>query len=93
MMVPTIWSGVLAAADAEPDRWDLSSLDRIVSGGAAPTESMIRGFRDRHGVEVIHSWGMPEINPAKGPGAKMERQLGLALKGLGQRCLETGLAV
>lgn len=61
--VPTIWNGVLAALDASPGRWDVSCLDRIVSGGAAPTASMIRGFRDRHGVEVIHSWGMTEINP------------------------------
>ena len=61
--VPTIWNGVLAALDATPDRWNVSSLDRIVSGGAAPTPAMIRGFRDRHGIEVIHSWGMTEINP------------------------------
>ena len=61
--VPTIWNAVLAALDAEPQRWDVSSVDRIVSGGAAPTASMIRGFRDRYGIEVIHSWGMTEINP------------------------------
>lgn len=78
--VPTIWSGVLAAADAEPDRWDLSSLDRIISGGAAPTESMIRGFRDRHGVEVIHSWGMTEINPVgtMSPAATTGEESGMA---------------
>ncbi|MFM1833275.1 MAG: hypothetical protein RLZZ461_1591 [Planctomycetota bacterium] len=61
--VPTIWNGVLAALDANPGRWNVSTLDRIVSGGAAPTAAMIRGFRDRHGIEVIHSWGMTEINP------------------------------
>lgn len=61
--VPTIWNAVLTALDAEPKRWDVSSIDRIVSGGAAPTASMIRGFRDRYGIEVIHSWGMTEINP------------------------------
>ncbi|MCP4834460.1 MAG: long-chain fatty acid--CoA ligase [Phycisphaera sp.] len=61
--VPTIWNGVLAALDTEPDRWNVSSLDRIVSGGAAPTPAMIRAFRDRHGIEVVHSWGMTEINP------------------------------
>jgi fatty-acyl-CoA synthase len=61
--VPTIWNGVLKALDANPGRWNVSTLDRIVSGGAAPTAAMIRGFRDRHGIEVIHSWGMTEINP------------------------------
>ncbi len=61
--VPTIWNGVLAALDADPGRWNVDTMDRIVSGGAAPTAAMIRGFRDRHGIEVIHSWGMTEINP------------------------------
>ncbi len=61
--VPTVWNGVLSALDRHPGRWDVSSLDRIVSGGAAPTAAMIRGFRDRHHVEVIHSWGMTELNP------------------------------
>lgn len=61
--VPTIWNEVLRLLDAHPGRWDVSSIDRIVSGGAAPTASMIRGFRERHDIEVIHSWGMTEINP------------------------------
>lgn len=61
--VPTVWNAVLSALDANPGRWNLDRVDRIVSGGAAPTEGMIRRFRDEHGVEVIHSWGMTEINP------------------------------
>ena len=61
--VPTVWNAVLAALSASPGRWDLGHLERIVSGGAAPTASMIKTFRDEHGVEVIHSWGMTEINP------------------------------
>lgn len=61
--VPTIWHDVLEALDASPGRWDVSSLDRIVSGGAAATPGLIEGFRDRHDVELIHSWGMTEINP------------------------------
>ncbi|MCP4796267.1 MAG: long-chain fatty acid--CoA ligase, partial [Phycisphaeraceae bacterium] len=61
--VPTVWNAVLSALDAHPGRWNLDRVDRVVSGGAAPTESMIRRFRDEHGVEVIHSWGMTEINP------------------------------
>jgi fatty-acyl-CoA synthase len=35
---------------------------RMVVGGAAAPESMIRGF-DRHGLEVIHAWGMTETSP------------------------------
>jgi fatty-acyl-CoA synthase len=34
----------------------------MVVGGAAVPESMIRGF-DRHGLKVIHGWGMTETAP------------------------------
>ena len=32
--VPTVWMSVLAALDAEPDRWDLGALERVSLGGA-----------------------------------------------------------
>jgi fatty-acyl-CoA synthase len=59
--VPSIWFGILSALDREPDRWKLTRMRMIVGGAAAP-ESMIRGF-DRHGQEVIHAWGMTETSP------------------------------
>ena len=46
-----------------PDAGDLDRLERIVSGGAAPTATHDPTLPGRHGVEVIHSWGMTEINP------------------------------
>ncbi|RDH79013.1 fatty acid--CoA ligase [Mycolicibacterium moriokaense] len=60
--VPTVWMGMLAALDAEPDRWDLSELDRLVVGGAAVPQSMFEGF-DRHGLTVVQAWGMTETAP------------------------------
>ena len=60
--VPTVWMGMLAALDAEPDRWDLSALDRLVVGGAAVPRSMLEGY-DRHGLSVIQAWGMTETAP------------------------------
>lgn len=59
--VPTIWMGILRALEKEPDRWDLGAIRMIVGGSAAP-ESLIRGF-DRHGLRVIHAWGMTEMTP------------------------------
>jgi fatty-acyl-CoA synthase len=59
--VPTIWLGILQALEKEPDRWQLGGLRMVVGGSAAP-ESMIRGF-DRHGLRVIHAWGMTEMTP------------------------------
>lgn len=61
--VPTIWIGILAQLDAEPKRWDLSAMRSMVIGGAAAPPSLIRGFAERHGLEVTHAWGMTETNP------------------------------
>jgi fatty-acyl-CoA synthase len=59
--VPTIWLGILQALEKEPDRWQLGPIRMVVGGSAAP-ESMIRGF-DRHGLRVVHAWGMTETTP------------------------------
>ena len=61
--VPTIWLGILATLDAEPKRWDLSSLRAMVIGGSAAPAAMMEGFRVRHGLDVTHAWGMTEMNP------------------------------
>ena len=60
--VPTVWMAMLASLDAEPTRWDLSALDRLVVGGAAVPRSMFEGF-DRHGLTVVQAWGMTETAP------------------------------
>jgi fatty-acyl-CoA synthase len=58
--VPTVWLGVLDyLGDHDAD---LSTLERVVVGGAAPPERLIRAFDDR-GVEVVHGWGMTETAP------------------------------
>ncbi|MBK6489321.1 MAG: long-chain fatty acid--CoA ligase [Gemmatimonadetes bacterium] len=61
--VPTIWLGILQALDAAPGHWDLSAMRMTLVGGAAPPESMIRGFKQRHGVVVQQGWGMTEMSP------------------------------
>jgi fatty-acyl-CoA synthase len=61
--VPTIWLGILALLDANPKKWDLSSLRQMVVGGSAAPASMMEGFEKRHGLIVTHAWGMTETNP------------------------------
>jgi fatty-acyl-CoA synthase len=61
--VPTIWLGILQLLDRNPDAYDLSSLREIRVGGSAAPEGMIRGFQQRHGVRVVHGWGMTETSP------------------------------
>jgi fatty-acyl-CoA synthase len=60
--VPTVWMAVLQALDAEPGRWDLSALERLIVGGSAVPRSMLEGF-DRHGLTVVQAWGMTETSP------------------------------
>ncbi|HWE15511.1 MAG TPA: long-chain fatty acid--CoA ligase [Solirubrobacteraceae bacterium] len=57
--VPTIWQG-LAQLDPAPD---LSSLDRVMCGGSAVPESLIRAFDEKFGVPITQGWGMTETSP------------------------------
>jgi 3-(methylthio)propionyl---CoA ligase len=59
--VPTVWLALLQYLEAE--KLTLSTLKRLVIGGAAAPPSMIRAFRERHGIEVLHAWGMTELSP------------------------------
>lgn len=61
--VPTIWQGVRAVLDANPGKFDISSLQRLTCGGSAPPVEMMRWYWDAHGVEMIQGWGMTETNP------------------------------
>jgi fatty-acyl-CoA synthase len=61
--VPTIWMPLLHALDAEPAAHDLSSIRAMLIGGAAAPRSMIEGYQERHGLRVLHAWGMTEMTP------------------------------
>jgi acyl-CoA synthetase (AMP-forming)/AMP-acid ligase II len=61
--VPTIWMGVLQYLDANPDAYDLSAMRALFVGGAAVPQSMIEAFERRHGLHMIHAWGMTETTP------------------------------
>ncbi|HVC34146.1 MAG TPA: long-chain fatty acid--CoA ligase [Chloroflexota bacterium] len=61
--VPTIWLGILQALDRDPKAYNLSSLRMMAVGGSAAPLSMIRGFQERHGLNVLHAWGMTELTP------------------------------
>jgi len=60
--VPTIWLGVLAALEREPQRWRLASNLRVIVAGSAAPESLFRRF-ETFGVCVIQPWGMTETTP------------------------------
>jgi fatty-acyl-CoA synthase len=61
--VPTIWMGILQLLDASPGKWDLSRMKGMLVGGSAAPRAMIAGFKQRHGLNVVHGWGMTETSP------------------------------
>jgi fatty-acyl-CoA synthase len=59
--VPTVWQLLLEYMTQHKLR--VSSLRRVLIGGSACPESLIRAFADDYGVEVLHAWGMTEMSP------------------------------
>jgi fatty-acyl-CoA synthase len=59
--VPTVWLGLLT--HMRENKLGLSTLKRVVIGGSAVPEAIVRGFRDEFGVDVTHAWGMTEMSP------------------------------
>ena len=61
--VPTIWQGLKAEIEQNPNQYKLAHLDRLTCGGAAPPASMIAWYWETLGVEIIQGWGMTEMSP------------------------------
>src|SRR5246127_434391 len=59
--VPTVWQMLLQHMKATG--LGLTTLKRVVIGGSAVPESLVRTFRDDYGVDVTHAWGMTETSP------------------------------
>ncbi|KPC59113.1 long-chain fatty acid--CoA ligase [Streptomyces chattanoogensis] len=59
--VPTIWQGLLGELDAT--KRDVSCLRRVIIGGSACPPALMRGFQERHGIRLVHAWGMTETSP------------------------------
>lgn len=60
--VPTIWADLLRYF-TEHEEADASTVKRLIVGGSAAPESMMRRYQDELGVEIIHAWGMTETSP------------------------------
>lgn len=59
--VQTVWLGVLDHLDAVGG--ELPALKRLLIGGSACPEALLRRMEDRLGVQVQTSWGMTELSP------------------------------
>jgi fatty-acyl-CoA synthase len=59
--VPTVWQMLLG--HLRETKADLPLLKRVIIGGSAVPEAIVRAFNDDYGVEVVHAWGMTETSP------------------------------
>jgi fatty-acyl-CoA synthase len=59
--VPTVWQMLLQHLQATGQK--PTHLKRVIIGGSAVPEAIVRAFRDDYGVEVVHAWGMTETSP------------------------------
>ena len=60
--VPTVWLMLLQHLQANKDL-RLDKLERVIIGGAACPEAMMKTFEKDYGTTVIHAWGMTEMSP------------------------------
>ena len=60
--VPTVWLSVLHALENNPGRWKFDWPVRLMVGGTAPPEQLMRAL-DKHNLHILHLWGMTETTP------------------------------
>ena len=60
--VPTVWLEMAEYLDENPEV-DVSNIDRLVVGGSAPPESLIRKYDEEYDAPIIQGWGMTETSP------------------------------
>jgi|DewCreStandDraft_2_1066082.scaffolds.fasta_scaffold00355_56 fatty-acyl-CoA synthase len=58
--VPTIWIPVLDLLERSGRR--LPTLRTVICGGSAAPPALIAGLA-RHGIQLVHAWGMTETSP------------------------------
>jgi fatty-acyl-CoA synthase len=73
--VPTVWQGLLAHVEANDLKF--TTMKRTVIGGSACPPAMMKSFQQRHGVQVLHAWGMTELSPLGTAGVLKGHQLAL----------------
>jgi fatty-acyl-CoA synthase len=61
--VPTIWIGVLDFLEKSGEKYDLSSLRLILSGGSAVPTSLMEAYKRKLGITILHAYGMTETTP------------------------------
>ncbi|WP_309628488.1 long-chain-fatty-acid--CoA ligase [Brevundimonas sp.] len=59
--VPTVWQGLLT--HLRENNLKIPTVKKVLIGGSAVPESLIRAFHDEFDIEVLQGWGMTETSP------------------------------
>src|SRR5699024_2523501 len=59
--VPTIW--IELAKLLETGKYETSQLNRIICGGSAAPEGLIRTYEEKLNIPFLHAYGMTETSP------------------------------
>lgn len=59
--VPTVWLGLLQYLRENNKRID--TIERVLIGGSALPEALLRAYEDEFGVRMQQGWGMTEMSP------------------------------
>jgi fatty-acyl-CoA synthase len=59
--VPTVWLGLLNYLEQNNKRID--TIQRVLIGGSALPEALLRAYEDKYGVTMQQGWGMTEMSP------------------------------
>ncbi|WP_116424815.1 3-(methylthio)propionyl-CoA ligase [Pseudomonas citronellolis] len=73
--VPTVWLSVLQYMQKRGT--GLSSIKRMIVGGAACPPTLMKSFEKEFGIKIQHAWGMTEMSPVGTVNSLKESQLRL----------------
>ncbi|HYC96933.1 long-chain-fatty-acid--CoA ligase [Brevundimonas sp.] len=59
--VPTVWQGLLT--HLRENNLKIPTVKKVLIGGSAVPESLIRAFQEEFDIEVLQGWGMTETSP------------------------------
>lgn len=74
--VPTIWLGVVQHLERSGQR--VPTLRELIIGGASCPAALMRNYRENHGVNIAHLWGMTETSPLGTVGRLKAKHAGLS---------------
>ncbi|WP_421791798.1 long-chain-fatty-acid--CoA ligase [Hyphobacterium sp.] len=73
--VPTVWLGLLQYLRENNKRID--GIERVLIGGSALPEALLRVFEDEYGVTMQQGWGMTEMSPLGTVNTPLAKHIGI----------------